>query len=454
MIHLVNKLEFEATCANESIAFEVRHNFARICQDHVSGIIEDICTRLAGEDEWLQIDKLEIDLGHIDPVIFESTIRQALYLNFEKQLLTRLQSQPTGLRKMSKPLADLEMLTFFLREGILPWWADATTKDPGIICLALLSEQQHSFYNLLQENKSNENFWKRISLQFSSEVKNQIIHLFDQLTYVEKEMLQFSTELLAAGENVVWAGSDDLLKRIQTFILARAATILAPGNQAGTQSFSTLVKSLCIEWRRSFLPGNPGIAEDHFNELPEPSGSITRQEFDFTSNSNDPVEKLLTGNAGIVLLSPFFKPLFAELGWIEELEWKDEASQQKAIHLLRYISSGELKTPEYTLGLEKILCGMPLFVPVTRESALNDKEISEAETLLKSVTGHWKALKNASISALRQTFLKRDGIITRKDDGWHLQVERRTEDILLESIPWGFSTISFSWNKYIIYVEW
>jgi len=55
---------------------------------------------------------------------------------------------------------------------------------------------------------------------------------------------------------------------------------------------------------------------------------------------------------------------------------------------------------------------------------------------------------------LRESFLKRDGILTQKENGWLLQVERKTLDILIDSIPWGYSTVSFSWNEYLIFVEW
>jgi len=55
---------------------------------------------------------------------------------------------------------------------------------------------------------------------------------------------------------------------------------------------------------------------------------------------------------------------------------------------------------------------------------------------------------------LRESFLKRDGILTLKENGWLLQVERKTLDVLIDSIPWGYSTIAFSWNERLIFVEW
>jgi len=92
--------------------------------------------------------------------------------------------------------------------------------------------------------------------------------------------------------------------------------------------------------------------------------------------------------------------------------------------------------------------------PIDSEIVLTQKEMDEADLLLQSVIEHWKALKNTSITGLRESFLKRDGIITPKENGWLLQIERKTLDVLLDKIPWGFSTISLPWNRYIIFTEW
>lgn len=110
--------------------------------------------------------------------------------------------------------------------------------------------------------------------------------------------------------------------------------------------------------------------------------------------------------------------------------------------------------PNIHLFFEKILCGLPTNEPVPLNIHLEQKEIEEAESLLKAVIEHWKALKNTSIDGLREAFFKRDGIITKKEDGWHLQIERKTLDVLLDNIPWGYSTINLMWNRYLLFVEW
>jgi len=74
--------------------------------------------------------------------------------------------------------------------------------------------------------------------------------------------------------------------------------------------------------------------------------------------------------------------------------------------------------------------------------------------LLHAVTQHWKPLANTSIAGLRESFLQRNGSLQLKRDAWHLSVEARSFDMLLDQIPWSFSTIKFPWMDRVIYVEW
>ena len=164
--------------------------------------------------------------------------------------------------------------------------------------------------------------------------------------------------------------------------------------------------------------------------------------------------KYLVKHAGIILLSPFLKFFFKNLNLLEANQWKTKDAQYKAFHLLKFISTGLQQTPEYNLTLEKIICGVAIEEPIPLEIILSENEINESQSLLESVIEHWKAIKNTSVNGLREAFLKRDGILTEKENGWLLQVERKTLDILMEDIPWGYSTIAFPWNSNLICIEW
>jgi hypothetical protein len=165
-------------------------------------------------------------------------------------------------------------------------------------------------------------------------------------------------------------------------------------------------------------------------------------------------EKFMVYTSGVVILAPYFKRFFTQLNLLEQGEWKNATAHYKAIQLVRYMATGHLMCPEHSLVLEKLLCGLEINIPIPKEVILSEKEKAEAILLLQAVIANWEQLKNTSVEGLRETFLKRDGILTKKENGWVLQVERKTVDILLDNIPWSFASLAFTWNNYIIFTTW
>jgi hypothetical protein len=189
----------------------------------------------------------------------------------------------------------------------------------------------------------------------------------------------------------------------------------------------------------------------HINESGIIEPGLTQADPGETGESD---EKLIVRHAGIILLAPYLKNYFSKTGLLENSLWINNDARYKGIILLKYLSSGIFKNYEYQLILEKILCGTTPAEPVPSDIELSDSDIEESELLLASVIENWKALRNTSVTGFRETFLKRDGIITGSGKDWLLQVERKTVDVLLESIPWGYSTIKLPWNDYLINTEW
>jgi len=165
-------------------------------------------------------------------------------------------------------------------------------------------------------------------------------------------------------------------------------------------------------------------------------------------------EDIHIANAGLVLLAPWLPRLFEHLGYIEDGEFKDHDTAERAVHCLQYLVNASVASPEYQLVLNKLLCGVKPGKPIRRRIELSDFETEQLESLLTAVTGHWKALENTSIDGLRESFLQRGGRLQRKGDAWQLAVEARAFDMLLDQVPWSYSTIKFGWMDRVIYVDW
>ena len=165
-------------------------------------------------------------------------------------------------------------------------------------------------------------------------------------------------------------------------------------------------------------------------------------------------EQIYVPNAGIVLLWPFLTSLFRNLGYLDGKEFKDRICQERAVHIIQYIVDGEDTAPEFILMLNKIICGIELTDSIELNIRLTTKEKDEVNSFITSVKNQWKEMKNTSIEVFRDTFLKRDGALMYKNNNWNLKVEHKAIDILLTKLPWGLSMVKYSWNEYLIIVEW
>lgn len=159
-------------------------------------------------------------------------------------------------------------------------------------------------------------------------------------------------------------------------------------------------------------------------------------------------------NAGLILLHPFLKQFFVRTEVADEQGNLLREKLDLAVQSLHFLATGKENVFEGNLVFEKFLCGLPLKMPVEKQSLLNDTIRNEAEVLLKEAISNWKALKNSSPNDLRQLFIQREGKLIQKENQYKLIVERKAQDALLERISWNISMLKLPWRKELIVVEW
>ncbi len=176
---------------------------------------------------------------------------------------------------------------------------------------------------------------------------------------------------------------------------------------------------------------------------------------DAVSESDDAaVEEVYIANAGLVLAAPYLPRLFDMLGLVQQSAFKNRDAAMRGVHMLQFLVNGSITSPEFQLVLNKLICGVSTGVPIEREISLSDAETSQLEGLLQGMIQNWKGLGNTSIAGLRESFLQRQGRLQLKNDAWHLLVEPKSFDMLLDQLPWSYSTIKYPWMERVIYVEW
>jgi hypothetical protein len=172
------------------------------------------------------------------------------------------------------------------------------------------------------------------------------------------------------------------------------------------------------------------------------------------NRTTDEEDVLYVSHAGVVLLHPFLSMHFEHLTFVQDGVFVTERAREQAVHQLYYLATGELQAPEYGMTLHKVLCGLRPEDLVARRIEVWEEAQAEGERLLEDVIGHWQALKNTSADGLREGFLQREGKLTRTIDGWKLQVEQKSFDVLLSRVPWSRSLVRLPWMSELLHVEW
>jgi|GEM_PF-1993449 len=165
-------------------------------------------------------------------------------------------------------------------------------------------------------------------------------------------------------------------------------------------------------------------------------------------------ETFYVNNAGLVLLSVYVKRLFNRFELLDKKEFKSDEAREKAIYLLQYLVAKDDNPGEHELALNKILVGMPLGYPMKYGIKLTNDEKEICEGLLEAVIKNWTVLKNTSNDGLRTSFLLRKGSLNKDENGWKLRVEKKTFDILLSKLPWGYTMIHLPWMQFPVLTEW
>ncbi|MBE1160674.1 contractile injection system tape measure protein [Dyella acidiphila] len=168
-------------------------------------------------------------------------------------------------------------------------------------------------------------------------------------------------------------------------------------------------------------------------------------------------EAIYIANAGLVLLANFTPHLFRTLGLLDGNAFVNEAARQRAVHCLVYLSDGHTGSEEHEWVLNKLLCGASIEEPLPPAGSLDEIK-PVLDSLLAAVILHWKGLGSTSPEGLQQTFLRRIGRLVEHEsyegEHWRMKVQPLSFDVLLDRLPWGYSTIKLPWMKGAIHVDW
>jgi hypothetical protein len=471
--HLIHRVDVELRARTRATAIAAQEATSRAFQHDLPAALEAAFDARSPNAKQ-RLDRLEIDLGTLPARGFRQALIAALIeslTNIDANRITsrpavRLLVSPQSVVSAAQPESDdvVQAFLYYVVQGSLPWfftlerWQDEIPE--ALTSTAVFPELRARLPALVRENA---------------------MRLLRLLPFPNLATALFTSEFPAA------VGTETLTRTSLPASSIEARIRLAlwflhlsiEESELDSHQESTLLRVLGINQGNvlspkpddsqrviSALPEFPGIAKPPevarlarlIARTWEPHDSRAEKGIESRTPQSSPIARELlengipTESAGIVLLHPFLVRFFQLLGWLDD-DLRIRAERRwHAVHALHEIAHKRAARDEVSLSLEKALCGIPM-----REAAsfpeVEDGIRGEADSLLRAVIGHWKALRDTSPDGLREAFLARPGLLYL-DEPPRLHVETRSYDMLLSRLPWSFELVAFPWLRHPIHVRW
>lgn len=452
-------------------------------------------------DKTWVIPSLVLDCGVLTSENWEESFLEKVLEQFRKEMA----AGPTAETKVvTKEKKASEVFFFFMQKGYFPW--NSPFNSPHEVEKAL--DLDHSFLTKLNSasrktslvldrifQSFSKKFRVRILKKICEDSTSRILDFFESLQKQSSEAIQkhflglflnsfiktkkiddqeFLTLLISNSSEIIYPLLGKYLIREIKSDLGFREMFLNLFQNSPNKEFKVKFKRLLQVLQRI----EPGIIKDlkiskfEFSEKPENGNTVdsslkekdlsgsdsktkeSKKEISKSESNQDLDEEIFIENAGLVLLHPFIESLFSNLYLTENGKFQSFPDKSLATKILQFLVYGENQLTENHYVLNKILCGIDISGVIDLSVKLNPKTEKESLEMLGAVISHWSILKNTSVEGLRETFLRREGKITRLDKGWKVQVERKAVDVLLDKLPWGIGIIKLPWMSEMMYVDW
>lgn len=402
---------------------------------------------------------------------------------------------------------QIKTLLFFIENGYMPWWVTKRDEIYFFEEIASIDFQSDHFSIPFKKLLISKTVQRRLINQFSSFdiammgtvfsnfYKNKVkLSESTLLQLLDDQSHQFKTsfwqcvfELWLYQNNTVMVNFyqkqqtfltsekvsfEHLLKEIQ-YYLPRALT--EKELEALANLNTKIAAEKALQLRDNKKPHNPQeypasedsctieLNEDGNTALPASKDNIIEQHLankDFGEIKKDPddteidlpLESCYIRNTGLIILHPFLKELLKNCDLLDAKNMPK--NKEMAAHILHYAATKKEEDYEHLMLFEKFLCGIPLQQSIQRDVKIKEEHKKHVEEMLGSVVSHWTAIKSTSTGLLRSEFLQREGKLDCSESNPKVIIERKTQDLLLDKIPWNISIIKIPWLEKLVYTQW
>lgn len=128
--HIIRRQVLELAAPDRATAETLQPELGRIHRRRLAPLLERCLTKSSPPERIVRIERLELDLGSVDPEHLEQELTDRLGPRLRQALAEHLcedRRRATGGDEEPGVTSRLELVEHFVRTGRLPWWADAST---------------------------------------------------------------------------------------------------------------------------------------------------------------------------------------------------------------------------------------------------------------------------------------------------------------------------------------
>ena len=201
---VINKQVFEITCKTETTARRVQQHIESHTAIQFSNIMDAVFSEAGIKNNYLQIGKIEIDLGDIwidelGNMETASRFKKILQQKIEDTQNNRTDDGGTitggnGSPKLTAEIkSELELIRVFITTGDLPWWINKSNSfSIDAIVNKLLLHHPEMFKRLVAENLNRPALLSRLSAQISQASYSMIAELIPGFSKLTETTAEFS----------------------------------------------------------------------------------------------------------------------------------------------------------------------------------------------------------------------------------------------------------------------
>lgn len=351
----------------------------------------------------------------------------------------------------------LKSWIYFFEYGKLPWYYSVSQGRENFTWdkISTFLSKSLDRKELLKKFKQ-ESFVDRIFSQYSNdEVKHLIWIMIENSSLIAKPHYNQIIEQLGIDQAIYFfrciiglALKKEMNFNEDIIFQVYHSKVGSSARKIVEKIFREVIKFDDIKGRKNVLPLVREFLEGKIEYADELSGMKKEREV----ISEDTPETHYINNAGLILLHPFLKAFFIDCQLMDENG--EIVDVDLAVHALHFLSTKEEKAFDFELVFEKYLIGLSQNIIIAREVEISNEIKEKTDKLMGALKENWKRLGNTGLDTIRNEFINRSGKLVTEEHSHHLFVERKAQDILLDSIPWNISLVKLPWQKRHLFVNW